>query len=282
MARPSIEPITSDTLPEVASFLNTHLDSGRSVQAWIQGLTPDWSESPPNHGFSLRASGRIVGAICAIYARRTIRGDIHHFCNITSWCVLDEFRKDSMRLAMSVLSQSGYTFTDFSPTQVVAGTLSFLKFQPIREQQTVILNTPHPLASGSVAVRAEEIETRLSGQDLEDFRIHRRYPWLMHVALGREGRWAYVVYKRGTFKGLPSARIIHVSDAEVLDQYLARLCHHLLLTGTPSTHIESRKLKRAPRLSRTRSGFNARLFRSETLSENDIDYLYSETVVLDL
>jgi hypothetical protein len=49
-----------------------------------------------------------------------------------------------------------------------------------------------------------------------------------------------------------------------------------------STHVERRVLTKAPKLSAVRTGFNAKQFLSTTLAESDIDYLYSETVALDL
>ena len=78
-----------------------------------------------NHGFAIRnTAGRMVGGIGAIYAERIIRGRPERFCNITSWCVLDEYRSHSMRLAMALVSQPGYHFTDLSPTTIVAGSLN--------------------------------------------------------------------------------------------------------------------------------------------------------------
>ena len=56
-----------------------------------------------------------------------IRDPPERFCNITSWCVLQPYRSHSLRLAMALVSQPGYHFTDLSPTQLVAGTLRFLK-----------------------------------------------------------------------------------------------------------------------------------------------------------
>ena len=137
MARPTIEPITAATLPEFAAFLHQHLGFERSPQAWVDGFTNDWMIDAPNHGFVLRVDAEIVGGIGAIYASRQIDGATLRFCNITSWCVLDQYRRQSMRLAMALIEQEGYHFTDFSPTRVVGETLKFLKFRTLDERQVV-------------------------------------------------------------------------------------------------------------------------------------------------
>src|SRR5882762_10257758 len=142
MPRATIEPITEQSLPEVAVLLHENLDRSRSPSSWIEALKTHWGGDRPNYGFLLRSERQVVGAICAFYAQRTIAGCTENVCNITSWCVLDEFRSQSMRLAMSVIAQEGWHFTDFSPTSVVGGVLRFLKFKPLDDRQAVVLNLP--------------------------------------------------------------------------------------------------------------------------------------------
>ena len=58
--------------------------------------------------------------------------------------VLDEFRTQSGRLVMAVVSQPGYHLTDLTPTEVVAKTLQFFKFKPMDERHLVWPNLPSP------------------------------------------------------------------------------------------------------------------------------------------
>jgi hypothetical protein len=282
MARPTIEPVTTANLPEFADFLHRHLNPGMSPQQWQQALQPQWpGGAQGNHGFVLLDGGQVVGGIGALYAERQTAGQTARFCNITSWCVLDSHRQHSMRLAMAVVGQPGFHFTDFSPTQIVGGTLRFLKFQPLDDAQLVMPNLPS-LGAGKVVHRSRDIESVLSADLLQCWRDHSAFPWLKHVVVGRPGAWCHVIYKRRVFKHLPCASVVHVSDGTLFSQHWPALSRHLLSRGLLSTQVEKRLVGTPPRLHAVRTGFNQKLFRSDTLLPQHIDSLYSESVGMDL
>lgn len=284
MSRPTIEAVTSSTLLEFARFLSANLQFTRSPEDWVKAFQVQWAAEQPNHGFVLRDEGQIVGGIGAFYADRLIRGQLERFCNITSWCVLDAYRQQSMRLAMTVVGQPGYHFTDFSPTKVVGGTLKFFKFKELDERVGVILNLPAIGGNGGARVvgHAEAIDAHLSGQALKTYRDHAVFPWLQHALVGKPGAWCHVIYKRSTFKGLPAAQVIHLSVPALFEKHFSAFASHALGQGMVSTHVECRFLKQLPWPSRVRSGFNPKLYLSTSLGDADIDYLYSETMALDL
>lgn len=282
MTRPTIEPITEETLPEFCAFLARNMGVVRSPQEWETGLKVSWAAERPNFGFLVRDEGKVVGGIGAYYADRLIRGQVERFCNITSWCVLESHRQQSMRLAMAVIGQPGYHFTDFSPTEVVGKSLRFLKFKPLDERQAVVLNLPWPTLAGRSLSRPADIEAALHGPALQVYRDHALFPWLRHVLIGNGKEWCHVIYKRGHFKGLPAAKVLYLSDPELFDRHFHRLSRHFFVRGMASTHVDCRFLKRLPWPSAVRSGFNAKVYLSANLTDRDIDYLYSESVALDL
>lgn len=286
MARPQIEAVSTHNIDEFCGFLKDNLNPRVSLERWRFGLTQDWGTAGPNHGFLVRDAGRIVGGIGAIYVDRVFDGRNERFCNITSWCVLDSHRQQSMRLAMAVTGQPGYHFTDFSPTAVVASMLRFLKFQVLDERQAVLLNLPWMRSFGPRAVRVVDdpaaIEQLLRGEALQRYRDHQRFPWLHHLVLGHGDHWCHIVYKRRRFKNLPAAWLLYVADADLLDRGWRPLGAHLLARGMVSTHVELRHLAHLPRPHAIRSGFNPKLYLSSSLEPSKIDELYSESVTLDL
>lgn len=282
MSRPSIEQVTSETLPEFAGFLHEHLDGQRSVEEWVRALSNNWCSARPNHGMVLRDEGRIVGGIGALYADRVIEGRHRLVCNITSWCVLDAYRKQSMRLAMALLEQPDTVFTDFSPTKVVSSSLQFLKFSTLDDAQFVVPNLPTlPLGAVKLVHGAQALPESLDAEALAILRDHERYPWLRFCALKRQGeRDSLIVWKPTQLRGMPAARILHASNASLTTDGLGRLCSHLLLQGQVLTLVERRQVTRKPRLAYLREGFIPKVYRGA--DARAIDYLYSETVAMDL
>ena len=286
MNQPTIEPVKDSDLQDFCRFLTRNLSNVRTADEWASAFRQHWGVENPNNGFMLLDNGQIVGGIGAIYAQRLVHGKPERFCNITSWCVLDRYRSQSMRLAMALTSQSDFHFTDLTPTEVVSKMLQFLKFKPMNERQAVWPNLLWPfslLAGVRVITDSNTIEQVLSAEDARVYMDHRHLTWLNHLAVGRPGDFCHVVYKRTQLRGLPGAFILGFSKPEQLIKYRFALGNHLLFKkGLIFTRVESRLLTKVPRPSTELAGFRNKVFRSDTLTEADISNLYTEIVALDL
>jgi hypothetical protein len=286
MNQPTLEPIRDSDLTDFCQFLVENLSQQRTAEEWATAFLQDWGVEKPNNGFLLRDDNKIVGGIGAIYAERLIRGKPERFCNITSWCVLDRYRSQSMRLAIELTSQPGFHFTDLTPTEVVSKTLQFLKFKPMNERQAVWPNPPWPfslLAGVRVITDSNTLEQVLSQEDTKVYQDHRHLSWLNHLAVGRTGDFCHVAYKRTQLRGLPGAFVLGFGNPGQFVKYRFALGNHLLFKyGLMFTRVESRLLARIPRPSIELAGFRNKVFRSDTLTEADISNLYTEIVALDL
>jgi hypothetical protein len=284
MSVPKIEPIRDDDLLPFCTFLNEHLNPRIKPQDWVQAFRQRWDNDKPNNGFLIRDGDQIVGGIGAIYSIQHIRGKAERFCNITSWCVLEPYRSQSMRMALALTGQPGYHYTDLSPTKIVAGSLNFLKFRPMNEKRTVWPNLPLLFHGGvRVVTDPEAIADQLPADASLVYRDHRHLPWLFHLVVGRAGAYCHVVYKRGILKKLPCADVLHISDPQLFLRYHRQIGHHLLSSrGMLTCRAESRLLLGKPSLAREVSGYIPKMFRSDSLTESDISNLYSEQAALDL
>jgi len=286
MNLPTLEPIRDEDLPEFCSFLTENLHRERSAAAWAEAFQQKWCSTKPNNGFLIRHEGRIVGGIGAIYAERPVHGRTERFCNITSWCVLDAFRAQSMRLAMALTGQPGFHYTDLTPTEVVSRTLQFLKFKPMNERHALWPNLPWPFArldGVRVVTEPEQIGRLLAAAAAKAYRDHCHLPWLGHAAVGRPDAWCHVVWKHTRLKRVTGAMILAVSDPERFLDYRWAFGSHLLLRhGLPYTRVESRLLPRVPTLCIELSGYSNKVFKSDTLTASDMSNLYSELAALDL
>jgi hypothetical protein len=274
-----VVPITDADVQTVAQFLERGMSSGVSAADWRRAMTPPWNVEQPNHGYFLRANGHVVGAYLAFYSERVIEGYPQRICNLGAWCVADEYRASGLRLLRSLLRQRGYTFTDLSPSgNVVALNLRF-GFTPLDSTTAVVPNLPWPVRSRGMRVvdAPDEIDELLSGRDLEIYLDHAATAAAHHVVLVDGERSCYVVFRRERRKRLPLfASILHVGDPDMFRSCAPLLYRHLLLRhGIPVTRAEVRVVGHRPTRGLIVSG-RSRMYLSEDLGADQIDYLYSE------
>jgi hypothetical protein len=286
MSQAAVTPIEDRDLEAVGEFLNAHLNKRISAQAWVDSLRHPWCASRPNFGMQLRDGARLVGVFCAIYSDQIVDGKSQRFCNPHSWCVLPQYRTHGISLVLALLRQPGYHFIMLTPNPKVAQIFRRLRFKDLADGLVVFANLPSwgALARGTLSVSDPTlIAPHLTAPARRDFELHRAIPWLHFVAFGRDGQVCLVVYKIATWKRLPCARLIHISDPATFDRHRALLQTHLLLRhGLLVSRVEARFLSRVPRLAIHQRRQQAKLCLSTTLRDGQVSDLYSELVALDI
>jgi hypothetical protein len=275
-----IKPITDADLQAVGEFLHRDIGSAVATAEWRRAMTPTWDVEQPNHGYFLLDDGRVVGAYLALYSERMIDGRPRRICNLGIWCVADEHRASGLRLLRSLLRQRGYTFTDLTPNPTVVALNSRLGFATLDTARALVPNMPWPFRSRGVRVvdDPEEIDGLLTGQDQTIYRDHAATA-AHHVVLVKGDRSCYVMFRRdlGRFKRLAYfASILYVSDPDLFRDYAPYFYRYLLLRRRiPLTLAEIRAVKHRPARSIMVQG-PTKMYLSEDLQPEQIDYLYSE------
>ncbi|MFN0030180.1 MAG: hypothetical protein ACKV2O_23760 [Acidimicrobiales bacterium] len=280
-----VAPIGPDDVGVVASFLHDHLNPRVGTQAWEAAMRAPWQNDPPNHGYCLRVGDRIVGAYLALYATRMVEGEPERVCNLAAWSVLQEYRFSSVRLLRALLAQDGYHFTDLSPSGSVIALNQRLGFQFLDTSTALMPNVLWPTWPGAGAITAEvsQLQATLRGADLEIYRDHALAPAAHHLLLTGSGEgYCYVIFRRDRRRNLPVfANLLYVSNGPLLVQLrrqFARylLVHHRLLGTLAELRVVGERIgpsvmMRSPR---------RKMFRSDSLRPEHIDYLYSELVAI--
>ena len=267
----------------MARFLGERFPPDTPADLWAEG----WRDSvnlpgsdAPNHGFLLRADGQVVGAYPVIYSKRIIGGRPERFCNLAVWYTAPEYRSHSVAMLRAILAQEGWHFTDLTPIEVVQKLNLRLGFTYLDTTTMVIPNFFWPALPRRVRVSESPavIESSLAGPPLVYYRDHRSCRWARHLVLLRGHEACHIIWRRERHKRLSCfASIQYASNPDLLRREFRRVGSHLLLRhGAVATFLETRltagrvwpsMLVRKPK---------SRMFRSATLTEQDIDYLYSE------
>lgn len=279
-----LAPITDADVPAVAQFLHENLNTRVPVAAWTRAMRMRWADDAPNHGYFLAADDQVVGANLAFYSDRTIDGRTERFCNLGAWCVLDEHRAQGVKLPLALLRQRGYHFTDLSPSGNVVALNRKLKFVDLDTTTAIVPATPWPTARGSVRVSAdaEELAASLTGADRQIYDDHRAAAAANHLLItaGRES--CYVMFRKDTRKRVRAfATVLHVGNPDLFRRAVRPLGNHLLLHhAAVATLVETRLAGGQPTGATLVSNPRPKMFRSDSLDADNIDYLYSELTCL--
>jgi hypothetical protein len=274
----TVTAITPHDIPRVAEFLHANLNSRVPADRWAGALDVPWDAEQPNAGFMLVDGDAIVGAHLAFYSQRMIDGRPVAFCNLAAWCVLPDYRFHGIRLLKALLAQDGYHFTDLSPSGNVVGINKRLGFESLDVTTALAPNLPWPSRRGAVISDPAEIERTLSGPDLQLYRDHAGLQAARHVVLRTGREWCYVVFRADRWRRVPRlASILYASNPRLLRRMWRQLASHLLVAhGLVATLAEERIVEHRPRPSVRVTPQRLRMFRSPTLTSEQVDYLYSE------
>jgi hypothetical protein len=278
---PAVEllPITAADLQQVAQFLHDELDSQVPVARWASEIIPTWVVEQPNYGFMLRCRGEVVGAHLAFYSEREIDGATQRFCNLAAWCVAEPYRSHGMRLLRALLRQKGYHFTDLSPSYNVRALNARLGFAALDTSTVVVPNLPWPVRSRGVRVVSDrrEIEKVLRGRDLSIYLDHTCAAAAHHVVVTRGAETCHVIFRRVRRKNMPLfASLTYVGNQDLFRATAPCFFRHLLLRhGIPATLVETHVV--GGRFARSAAvSPRPKMYRSDSLRRDQIDYLYSE------
>lgn len=279
-SRAALRPIERGDADRVGRFLHAHLNSRISAQGWAEAIIPGWQVEAPNHGFMLVSGNEVLGVQLAFYAdRQTGHGRVR-VCNIAAFCVLPEHRAQSLRLLHAILAQPGYSFTDLSPSGNVRKLNLRLGFAELDTAAALVLNPAWLLARPRAELISdpEAIATALGGADLQIYLDHRTAQAAHHLVLRQGERRCLVIFRRDRRKNLPLfATILHASDPALFAEARGQVFRHLLVRhAIPFTLLELRLIGERPPLSLLLRGHRPKMFRSNHLPPQAIDYLYSE------
>ena len=268
-------------LEGVCAFLSANMHRGLNAEVYRAAFNYPWRPADTPFGFVLLHDDQIVGFIGCIWADRVINGSIHRFCNLSNWCVLSQFRRQSLDLFFAILRSRNVTFTDLSPIPEIEKLLVGLRFQVVNLRKWFTIPGLHLLGTlqkTRIIANLEKIPDYLDPQDLKIFRDHQNIGCL-HTVLADGHGVGYVVSRKRKRKNLIFSEILYTSDRAMLRRNFERVKLSILRRDrTCILAVDEHIYGDRPRgfLSYHRPEY----FRSATLQPFQIDHLYSETALI--
>lgn len=276
-----LRPVRATDVEAVCAFLGENMHRGMTKEQYRPIFQYPWDVERPVMGYLLEDEGRIVGFLGAIYSERPIGGRIERFCNLTNWCVLPEFRNESLKLMFAYLSQRKQTILSLSPSAESQKILRAMKYQLLDTFKLFSVPLAHAwtmFGRGRLLWERNEIEAILDERQTKILEDHAR-TGCRFLAIQDGYRSCFIVSKKRKKQGLWFTEILYVSDAELLRRYFERVKLHLLLKDrTLLLAVDERLLEgRLPLMLPYR---RATYYQSPSLKPREIDNLYSEIAVL--
>jgi hypothetical protein len=232
-------------------------------------------------GYLLQEGDRIVGFLGAIYSCRKIGGKMEQFCNLTNWCVLPEFRNESLKLLFAILGRRGQVIVNLSPSPEVQTMLTAMRYRSLDKFKLFSLPLTHFWTLTGRGHLLQEGPSLLAALDEAQQEIIRHHTGTgcRFIALTHGERTCLVVSKRRKKQGVPFTEILHASDPDLLRRNFERVKLSIMLRDrTPLLAIDERLLEtRLPlMLPYSRPSY----FQSRSIEPHLIDNLYSELALL--
>src|SRR5216684_9112169 len=286
----TIREARGEDFPRVYPLLLEFHNKGLTKDQWNQLFVDHSGLQNDRFGWVMVDEAEVVGFVGTILSERTIRGEKMRLCNTSSWIVKNEYRAHSLALHAKVLADKSVAVTNLSPTPQVLKLLVKLGFTLMDKSERVIVPivTPRTLMDRcEILTEARAVESALDGDRLRFFRDHQ-LPYNHHVLVRAPEGDCYVMMNRSlkAIRGklrLPFARVHHIGAPEVFTRHTEKLVARIATSlRVVAMIVDERMLGgHAPWHSFARPGGKRKAaFRSDKLTEQDIDGLYTEAVLL--
>jgi hypothetical protein len=283
--------IVDDNLVDVGSFLQANLNSRLSPTTWADAIVPPWQgtarDAGDDYGCLLEADGTIVGVQLVFSSRRDFGSGPVTIRNLGALCILPGYRNQSIRLVRAAMAGRDTHLTDLSPSGAVVALNERFGFTHLDTATMLVPAIPAiPAIFGRrgfpgrthAITDPDRIHRCLSGRDLEIYRDHKNARASHHLVLERGQEFCYVMWRRDRRKHLPLfASLLYINAPDILHSLFPALLRFLLVRhGIPAVLAELRVVDLRPGWSIMLNSPRPKMFRSPTLPESAIDYLYSE------
>jgi hypothetical protein len=254
-------------------------------EAWSRIFCPNWVINEDYCGYALIENGIVVGFLGYIFCTRKIQDREEKFCNLTTWYVNEEYRAQSMMLLYPFLELEGYTLTNFTASRRVVEILKSLGFRTL-DNRTVFLKpnllSPFKLKrKTSLIFDGPQFESLLSDNEKRIYIDHKPYG-CTHVVIRSESGNCYIVMSRLRIGRKPILTVRYLGNAQVFGLCAEGVLLELLFRFKALYIRIDERLLRGVQLKSgiIRQSEVEKLYKSDTLAPGDVDYLYSELILL--
>ena len=272
---------------EKVLFLLSRLDSRKHTKEdWRRLFEFHWNNNQDYCGYVMYDGDKAVGFLGLLFSQRTLQKKESKFCNVSSWVVNKEYRRQSLHLLLPVLKLHDYTITVLTCNAATYFITKKLGFQDLEFGQRIICplpSLPKLMSSSKLTFDDKEIEKKLKGEPLKIYHDHKKLE-CFHVIIKNHQGFCYVVGSRTLKRSLPLAHVHYISDLKFFIDHIGRVSGRFSWQMKVVGILIDERLLQGEKIFPS-IYFNMpypRVYKSDMWGNEEVDLLYSEYQVLNL
>ena len=283
-----LEKITSSLFPKLHEAFLHDDDPLSTEQDWRNVFDYAWDLGEGHCGYALLEDEQVVGMMGMVFSERCINGVDRKFCNLHTWWVREDYRGRSLAMLRPILRLKEYTITHFTPCDRIRAVTKRLGFKDLNSQLRILLPQPFVRRRSSSTwipplFEESEISNHLNVADQRILRDHLPYrPGNLLIQNGN--RYCYVLYTHVIRHRMAYCHLHYISaptlfaeqESGIRSALLER--HHVKFVAVDDRLNPNIKFRNSFKFWAPAHA----LYKSDTVSPQQIDNLYSDVVFLSL
>ena len=279
---PIIRKATAEDFEYVYPLFSGFQEPRPSKEQFKQLFIPRWGSDESYVGFILEEDNEPFGYLGTLFSQREINGRREKFCNLCTWIVKEEYRSEGLPLLFQVLRMKDVTVTNFTGNRV-ASILEKFDFNVLDKKLKILFPIPTINNGCELIFDYSRIPPLLEAHDQRVFEDHREFQYSF-VLLKAKDEVSLLSFKKVKRKRLPILEIHYLSGQDTFIKHIRHVLPALCIrTRAVGLMLGEHFLREASiPFSMTLPQRQMRLFRSKTVSIEEMDTMYSELQILNL
>ena len=280
-----IRPARPDDRDLVCNLLHQKMSRRIAPERWRRIVDGRWSNWRRDFGVIAEEDGALVGFLGIVYAERPIANGTRRSGNLTSWYITKPYRGRGIgwRMLRAAISDPTVTYTTFSSNPPALRLMEKAGLEQLDAQRMIWEPSTQDNPDISVITDPTEIQPRLSERSARVLEDHTSLNVLPHL-VRTNGVSSYLVLLHIKMKGPDIAyhEVLYVEDPVAFSRHARSFAAIVLRSDEAVLSVDARFCTGDADPDRTEWIEAPRFYRPVGMEAVDVDFLYSEIVLLDL
>jgi len=269
----------------VSRYLHDNMNQRIPIERWQDYTSGRWADDLPEFGVIAEDDGRMVGFLGVVYAKRVIGGQSRTTGNLGAFFVERDYRGRGLGLDIlgAIMARDDVTYTTFSSNPPARRLVLKAGMELLDDRR--LLWHPGGRASTTVDISSDvtRFADRLAAPAKQTLSDHADLGLQSFVIREPDGSVCLVIlYVKLKGEDIAYHEVLHVSDSAIFGRHVRAFAAHILPSGRAVLSVDSRFLDSSVEPDAVEEIPGPRYFRPAGLAPAEVDFLYSETVLLGL